>query len=63
MTSPIDAVTALQNTTTAGTKPDPSSTLGQVDFMKLIIAQMRNQNPWSRKRIRTSWPRWPSSKR
>lgn len=45
MTSPIDAVTALQNTTTAGTKPDPSSTLGQVDFMKLIIAQMRNQNP------------------
>lgn len=45
MTSPIDAVTALQNTTTTGTKPDPSSTLGQVDFMKLIIAQMRNQNP------------------
>lgn len=44
MTSPIDAVTALQNTTT-GKKSTASSDLGQVDFMKLIIAQMRNQNP------------------
>ena len=44
MTSPIDAVTALQNVT--GTKPKTASAdLGQVDFMKLIIAQMRNQNP------------------
>lgn len=44
MTSPIDSVTALQNVT--GTKPKTASAdLGQVDFMKLIIAQMRNQNP------------------
>ena len=45
MTSPIDAVTALQNTTTASKKSSASADLGQVDFMKLIIAQMRNQNP------------------
>jgi len=44
MTSPIDAVTALQNTT-ASKKTSSSADLGQVDFMKLIIAQMRNQNP------------------
>lgn len=44
MTNPIDAVTALQNTTYKP-KATASADLGQVDFMKLIIAQMRNQNP------------------
>ena len=44
MTQPIDAVTQLRNTTyTPATTP--SADLSQVDFMKLIIAQMRNQNP------------------
>ena len=41
----IDAVTGLQNTTyTPKTKP-ATQDMGSVDFMKLIIAQMRNQNP------------------
>ncbi|MEO8540258.1 MAG: flagellar hook capping FlgD N-terminal domain-containing protein [bacterium] len=44
MTTPIDSVTALQNTTSQAKAP-ASANLGQVDFMKLIIAQMRNQNP------------------
>ena len=44
MTQPIDAVTQLQNSTYAP-KTSAGSDLGQVDFMKLIIAQMRNQNP------------------
>lgn len=40
-----DSVTGLQNTTyTPNTKP-ATQDLGSVDFMKLIIAQMRNQNP------------------
>ncbi|MGE0599019.1 MAG: flagellar hook capping FlgD N-terminal domain-containing protein [Dehalococcoidia bacterium] len=44
MTSPINPVTQLQNSTyTPSTTA--SSDLSQVDFMKLIIAQMRNQNP------------------
>ncbi|MCC6386354.1 MAG: hypothetical protein IT302_03105 [Dehalococcoidia bacterium] len=40
----VDPVTALQNTTY---KPSKGATqdMGSVDFMKLIIAQMRNQNP------------------
>ncbi len=44
MSQPSSAVTALQNVT-AQKKAPPSANLGQVDFMKLIIAQMRNQNP------------------
>lgn len=44
MTQPIDAITQLQNSTYAP-KTSASSDLSQVDFMKLIIAQMRNQNP------------------
>jgi flagellar basal-body rod modification protein FlgD len=44
MTQPIDAITQLQNSTYAP-KSSASSDLSQVDFMKLIIAQMRNQNP------------------
>jgi len=44
MTMPIDPVTQLQNSTYAP-KTTASSDLSQVDFMKLIIAQMRNQNP------------------
>ena len=44
MTQPIDAVTQLQNITQAPAAT-PSADLSQVDFMKLIIAQMRNQNP------------------
>ncbi|MBK9611181.1 flagellar hook capping FlgD N-terminal domain-containing protein [Candidatus Amarobacter glycogenicus] len=62
MTQPVDAITALKNTTYTP-KASANSELSQVDFMKLIIAQMQNQNPWSRSRIRTSWPRWPSSSR
>ena len=39
-------VTALQNSTFAQAKPRAAGDeLSQVDFMKLIIAQMRNQNP------------------
>ncbi len=44
MTQPIDAITQLQNTTYQP-KTTASADLSQVDFMKLIIAQMRNQNP------------------
>lgn len=45
MALPINPVTGLQNSTySAATKP-PSQELGQVDFMKLIIAQMQNQDP------------------
>lgn len=41
----IDPTTGLQNSTyTPKTKP-ATAELGSVDFMKLIIAQMRNQNP------------------
>ncbi|MBI2767312.1 MAG: hypothetical protein HYX53_15555 [Chloroflexi bacterium] len=44
MASNLDPVTTLKNTTYM---PQAKATqdLGQVDFMKLIIAQMRNQNP------------------
>jgi flagellar hook assembly protein FlgD len=41
----IDPVTGLQNSTYTAKKSSTSGDLGQVDFMKLIIAQMRNQNP------------------
>ena len=44
MTQPIDAVTALKNSTYTP-KTSAKSELSQVDFMKLIIAQMQNQNP------------------
>lgn len=40
----IDPVTGLQNSTLPPSKP-ATQDLGSVDFMKLIIAQMRNQNP------------------
>jgi flagellar hook assembly protein FlgD len=40
----VDPVTALQNTTYTP-KQGASQDLGQVDFMKLVIAQMQNQNP------------------
>jgi flagellar basal-body rod modification protein FlgD len=40
----VDAVTNLQNSTFAP-KQNTGAEMGQVDFMKLIIAQMRNQNP------------------
>ena len=39
-----DPVTALQNSTFAPAKSSGQD-LGSVDFMKLIVAQMRNQNP------------------
>lgn len=45
MTMPTDAVTGLQNATYTAKTAAPDNTLSQVDFMKLIIAQMRNQNP------------------
>ena len=41
----IDPVTGLQNASVQPAKKAASADLGQVDFMKLIIAQMRNQNP------------------
>ena len=44
MAMPIDQITGLQNSTMQP-KKTASADLGQVDFMKLIIAQMRNQNP------------------
>ncbi len=44
MTQPTSSVTSLQNSTTAKAAT-PSASLGQVDFMKLIVAQMQNQNP------------------
>jgi flagellar basal-body rod modification protein FlgD len=44
MTQPMDPITQLQNTTYTP-KTTASADLSQVDFMKLIIAQMRNQNP------------------
>lgn len=40
----IDPITGLQNATIVS-KKSPSADLNQVDFMQLIIAQMRNQNP------------------
>jgi flagellar basal-body rod modification protein FlgD len=44
MPSSVDPVAQLNNATLA--KPrTANSELGEVDFMKLIIAQMRNQNP------------------
>ena len=45
MALPIDAVTGLQNNTLPAKTKSKGAELGQVDFMKLIIAQMRNQNP------------------
>lgn len=45
MTMPIDPVTGLQNSTYAPKTKPADNNLSQVDFMKLIIAQMRNQNP------------------
>ncbi len=39
-----DSITGLQNSTLQPSAP-ASAELGQVDFMKLIVAQMRNQNP------------------
>ncbi len=45
MTLPIDPVTGLQNTTVQKTTAAPSNQLGEMDFMKLIVAQMQNQNP------------------
>jgi flagellar hook assembly protein FlgD len=44
MALPIDPVTGLQNSTYSARK-NPGAELSQVDFMQLIIAQMRNQNP------------------
>ncbi len=41
----LDAVTRLQNSTYTPAAKSKGDELSQVDFMKLIIAQMRNQNP------------------
>ena len=41
----IDPITGLKNTTAAAKTPGSGNELTQVDFMTLIIAQMRNQNP------------------
>lgn len=45
MSISIDPITGLQNSTYAPSTAPASSDLGEVDFMKLIIAQMQNQNP------------------
>lgn len=45
MALPIDPITGLQNASLQPAKAGGSAELSQVDFMKLIIAQMRNQNP------------------
>jgi flagellar hook assembly protein FlgD len=45
MALPIDPVTGLQNVTAQPATSAPSNSLGEVDFMKLIVAQMQNQNP------------------
>ncbi|MCC6382393.1 MAG: hypothetical protein IT304_07775 [Dehalococcoidia bacterium] len=44
MALPVDFVTGLQNSTYSPPK-STSQDLSSIDFMKLIIAQMRNQNP------------------
>jgi len=44
-TTGIDAVTTLQTTSYSPTTRTPGNELSQVDFMKLIVAQLRNQNP------------------
>ena len=44
MTQPTNSVTSLKNSTLAQ-PTTASASLGQVDFMKLIVAQMQNQNP------------------
>ena len=41
----VDPVTDLRNSTFTANKSAKGSDISQVDFMKLIIAQMRNQNP------------------
>ena len=41
----VDPTTALQNSTYSPNAKPATQDLGSVDFMKLIIAQMRNQNP------------------
>jgi flagellar hook assembly protein FlgD len=45
MPLPIDPVTGLQNASLAPAKKASGQDMSSVDFMKLIIAQMRNQNP------------------
>ncbi len=42
---PVDPVTNLQNNALQAVKAAPTNDLGSVDFMNLIITQMRNQNP------------------
>lgn len=41
----IDPITQLQNATYQPAPATPSQDLTSVDFMKLMIAQLRNQNP------------------
>ncbi|GAB4326166.1 MAG: hypothetical protein Kow0010_09140 [Dehalococcoidia bacterium] len=41
----IDPITQLQNATYQPAAATPSQDLSSVDFMKLMIAQLRNQNP------------------
>ena len=41
----VDPVVGLKNATYNPTSKPASGNLGEVDFMKLIIAQMKNQNP------------------
>jgi flagellar hook assembly protein FlgD len=45
MALPIDPVTGLKNASLQPSKATGNGDLSQVDFMTLIIAQMRNQNP------------------
>ena len=41
----VDSVSSTQSTT--GNKSPPSATVGYNDFLQLLIAQMRNQDPTS----------------
>ncbi len=41
----VDPITGLKNATYTPSTGAPGNELSQIDFMKLIIAQMRNQNP------------------
>ena len=42
---PIDPITNLQNNSLQAYQSAPTNDLSSVDFMTLIITQMRNQNP------------------
>jgi flagellar basal-body rod modification protein FlgD len=46
-TSSVSPVLASLNSGTAQGSPSPSNSLGQADFLKLLMAQMQHQDPMS----------------